>query len=182
MRSFELQLLLFFNRPLLNPILVFLILDSIFLFTLLLLLRLRAKRKFVQLTLNLSVGIPFVFILKYVVRRPRPYLVYPDLINPLWLKATPSFPSLHTFLAFLSIWFMPRSSRWKALMLAYLISIPFISLHAGVHWPSDVIASAALGWALPLLFTQTLSNKLVQRIRKRFRGPRHIRVWLRISR
>jgi undecaprenyl-diphosphatase len=146
-------------------------------------LRATRKRKTIQFLANLGVGVAFVMVLKYIIVRQRPHAVYPGLVRPLIPKTGPSFPSLHTFLAFLSTWFLPKRMHpsIKVIIFAYLFSIPLICIHTGIHWPSDVIAGAALGWGIPILLSEGFCARL-PRLFKRWPKPRRIRVLLRIIR
>lgn len=146
----------------------------------------RRRRVQVHLIMSLCTGFVFVNLLKYLIGRPRPYQAYPTLVRPVLTKPDPAFPSAHTFIAFLCMWFLPRRfPRWaRAISLVYLMSIPIISMYLGVHWPSDVMAGAALGWIFPLLLSEELSNCLADRLFKfkKLAKPARVRVWLRIGR
>lgn len=79
--------------------------------------------------------------LKRVVRRARPAL---EGLPP--LAATPSeysFPSAHTASSVTAARAFPRGGPWLAgIALAMGLSRPYL----GVHYPSDVIAGAGIGW------------------------------------
>lgn len=90
--------------------------------------------------------------LKPLIGRPRPFAVNPSvplLISP---PADPSFPSGHTassFAAAAALRFTGGTDlrlRRAALVLAVLIA--FSRLYLYVHWPTDVLAGAALGIGL----------------------------------
>lgn len=85
--------------------------------------------------------------------RPRP-----DLVNALIPAQGLSFPSGHAFVAVsfygLVAWYaIDRAKTWKAkISIAFLaamviFAIGFSRIYLGVHWPSDVLASLALGTA-----------------------------------
>ena len=84
--------------------------------------------------------------LKLLVKRPRPTLVYPEL-GLLPGRADFSFPSGHATLAFalataLSLrW--PKGRYWW-FGCAALVALSRVAL--GVHWPTDVVVGAVIGW------------------------------------
>jgi len=91
-------------------------------------------------------------ILKPLIGRARPFVVYPavELLIPPPLDA--SFPSGHTAASFAAVFALKASGSplWKpALVLA--AAIAFSRLYLYVHWPSDVLGGillgAACGWA-----------------------------------
>ncbi len=100
-------------------------------------------------------------ILKHLVQRPRPFDTYPDL-QPLIHEPTDwSFPSGHSSASFAAAFvlyhYMPKKFSIPALILATLIA--FSRLYLGVHYPSDVIGGAAIGyltaWASEKFMTYT---------------------------
>lgn len=109
--------------------------------------------------------------LKKLVQRPRPNDVLPQVVKRTLPRATPqmlalfrapdeepgraakegqrghSFPSSHTsnmFAAAAAAW---RFLRWRSIWLALLAAlVGWSRVYCGVHWPSDVMGSALLGW------------------------------------
>ena len=86
--------------------------------------------------------------LKYTINRERPYDKYPLLINPYTIETDKSFPSGHTSTAFsvatsLSI----QYKKWYLVVPAYAwaSSVGYSRLYLGEHYPSDVLAGAAIG-------------------------------------
>jgi len=83
---------------------------------------------------------------------PRPLAVLPEdlvtVIGPGHRRS--AFPSGHaaTMALFAGVWALNTTRRlapWLALGLAVLVGVSRIAV--GVHWPSDVLAGLALGWA-----------------------------------
>lgn len=86
--------------------------------------------------------------LKYSINRARPYEQYPTLIHPYQVDADPSFPSGHTSIAFataasLSI----HCKKWYVVVPAYAwaTSVGYSRMYLGQHYPTDVLAGAAIG-------------------------------------
>lgn len=97
--------------------------------------------------------------IKPLVDRVRPYEVVEGLRPLLRPLDEQSFPSGHTSAAFAAAcaWLpcLPRRwMKWGALALAVLMGLS--RLYMGIHYPSDVLAGAAIGalcaWAAHLLY------------------------------
>lgn len=90
-------------------------------------------------------------LLKESIGRLRPFDVLPDVIK-LRHAAGGSFPSNHALnntMAATTLWhFYPRL-RWLWVSIAVLVALsrPYV----GVHWPSDIVGGAILGFAGSLL-------------------------------
>lgn len=108
------------------------------------------------------------YVIKEMVKRQRPYLTYSEieLYGP--KESGFSFPSNHTSSSFstatsLSILY----PKWYVIVPAYTwaSSVAYSRMHIGVHYPSDVLAGAALGagsaWAC-----YYLNKKLFSRTKK----------------
>jgi len=119
------------------------------------------RKKLVQLFVTSIVGLAFVFLLKYLIARPRPYEAYPD-IEAYLHKEDPSFPSAHAFVAFLIFPFLPKNFKLKLFSSIFLlILLPFGLLYTGIHFPSDVLVGAVLGLLMPKLISEKLVGKLI---------------------
>jgi undecaprenyl-diphosphatase len=127
------------------------------------LLKNKNRDKLFHLIITCFLGYLLVLSLKYAIDRPRPCETHKD-INCVIKKSDPSFPSAHTFIAFLSVYFVPKklSKSLKYLVYFYLtILIPFGSMYIGVHYPLDILAGALIGALLPLVFSEKISNKIL---------------------
>lgn len=82
-------------------------------------------------------------ILKYLILRPRPFLV--EEITPLLYKSSPSFPSNHANLAatFLPFFSQLPQTKWWALILSLLIMMT--GYYNGVHYLGDVLGGILVG-------------------------------------
>lgn len=91
-------------------------------------------------------------ILKPLVTRPRPWLHVEGLV-PLIQEWDPnSFPSGHTCAAFASAMIfwraMPETWTWvKILTVSMAVLMGLSRLYVGVHYPSDILAGALVGFA-----------------------------------
>lgn len=131
--------------------------------------RARQKEKFIHLFITVVIGFIFATLLKEIFNRPRPYVSYPTEIKTLLYGADPSFPSRHTFISFLLLKFIPQSfaKLYKSLTVLYLLSVPFAQMYIGVHYPTDVLAGALLGFIFPYIFNGKISMKIWEAIPKR---------------
>jgi undecaprenyl-diphosphatase len=103
-------------------------------------------------------------ILNHLWERPRPYVAHPGDAH-LFIPAShdTSFPSDHATAAFaiaVAIALRSRRAGWVALALATLVAVSRVVV--GTHYPSDVLAGAAIG---------TLSALVLNH--PRVRGPLH---------
>ncbi len=104
-------------------------------------------------------------ILKIVVRRPRPFIagVVPlmqgitDNINyHIWDFSFPSFDSAFVFCAIPIVWkFFPR---FRYVWAAFAILVALSRVYIGVHYLSDIISGALIGYLIGILIIK-LENK-----------------------
>ncbi len=93
-------------------------------------------------------------VLSSIWDRPRPYEAHPGDAH-LYIGAShdPSFPSDHATAAFaiaVSILLRNRRAGWLALAMGILLSVSRVAV--GTHYPSDVLAGAAIGTLAALVF------------------------------
>lgn len=92
-------------------------------------------------------------IISRLVQRPRPYVTHPHTAH-LFLPVSHdfSFPSDHATAAFaIAVALLLRHRRAGILALAMAVVLSVARVAAGTHYPSDVLAGAALGAAAALL-------------------------------
>jgi membrane-associated phospholipid phosphatase len=116
----------------------------------------RHARKLDALTMLVSFigAVAISSVLKLVFARPRP-----DVFPPLVPVSTYSFPSGHALAAMglygllaILLW-RGRRRGWAVLSAAWVLLIGLSRIYLGVHYPSDVLASLALGtlWLVVIL-------------------------------
>jgi len=86
--------------------------------------------------------------LKQIIVRPRPAITYPSDIDPYKDLKSLSMPSGHTSGAFSTATALTlKYPEWYVAVPAFTwaTAVGFSRMHLGVHYPSDVLAGAALG-------------------------------------
>lgn len=104
-------------------------------------------------------------VLKNVVARPRPYWIKPDISLLISAPTDYSFPSghtLHCFIAATILMHYDKRLGVPALVMAVLVG--FSRMYLYVHYPTDVLAGAALGVGIGLV--TVLIFETVKRRRK----------------
>jgi len=99
---------------------------------------------------GVSLGVDGVltYSLKEIVKRPRPYVTYPNDIIPYSAESSLSFPSGHTSLAFATATALSlKYSKWYVIAPTYFwaCSVGYSRMNLGMHYPSDVLAGAVFG-------------------------------------
>ncbi len=105
------------------------------------------KRKSFQMVLGLGLSMSISYALKYTVDRPRPSETY-SFIVPKLSKDSPSFPSGHATAAFETATSLSLNfPKWYVIVPAYAWAgaVGYSRMYLGVHYPSDVLASAIIG-------------------------------------
>jgi undecaprenyl-diphosphatase len=117
------------------------------------------RRASVAAVLSAGLGLAVGKVISELVDRARPFVADPHGVHLFAAHAAdPGFPSDHATAAFaIAVAILLRKRSWgiAALVLATVLSVGRVAL--GVHYPSDVIAGAAVGaaaalalWAPPL--------------------------------
>jgi undecaprenyl-diphosphatase len=124
-------------------------------------MRTKQFEKLSHFFLVMVLGYLFVLGIKYYIDRPRPYETHPELAK-IFEKVDPSFPSAHTFLSFLALYFIPKKTPklLKYCIAAYLVFlVPLSVMYAGVHYPSDVLFGAIIGLLVPKIISENFAKK-----------------------
>lgn len=108
------------------------------------------KKRGYAVTLSMLTALITTQIVKAIVRYPRPFMVYPELIGGGRLETATgySFPSGHStgassFYGSLAVLF--RSRILRAIAIILIIMVPVSRMYLGVHWPMDVLAGTIIG-------------------------------------
>jgi undecaprenyl-diphosphatase len=111
------------------------------------------RRAAVAAVLSAGLGLIAAKLISELVDRARPFVAEPHQVHLFAAHAAdPGFPSDHATAAFaiaVAILLRKRTWGWVAVGFATLLAIGRVGL--GVHYPSDVIAGAALGAGAALL-------------------------------
>jgi len=100
------------------------------------------------------VAIGLNYLVKLIVRRPRPVLEgLPSLGGA---PSSLSFPSAHATSAFAVATAMSRVEPWGALAFVLALALALGRPYLGMHYPSDVLAGALLGVLLGLIVPLSL--------------------------
>ena len=111
------------------------------------------RRASVAAVASAGVGLLAAKVISELVDRARPFVAEPHQVHLFTAHAAdPGFPSDHATAAFaiaVAIFLRKRAWGWVALCLATVLAVGRVGI--GVHYPSDVLAGAALGAASALL-------------------------------
>jgi undecaprenyl-diphosphatase len=107
-----------------------------------------------------------VYGLKFLVKRERP-LFFLDMVSKLSKGPgeilDPSFPSGHTAFSFMMATLLAsRFPRYRAIFFIIAAFIGWTRIYLGLHYPTDVITGALLGYGITkifLLYFPIFSNK-----------------------
>jgi len=109
----------------------------------------RSRRLFLLAGLSYGVNAALFKALKYAIFRSRPHLLNEAVLRmdpSLSLATDPSFPSGHAAIAFMiAAFFSVRHPRWSPIFLALALMVGLSRVYLGLHYPSDVLAGAAVG-------------------------------------
>ena len=125
-------------------------------------------------------------VISHLWERPRPFAAHKALTHLLSAPSPdPSFPSDHAAAAFaiaFAVLAISRRAGMLFLVAATLIGLSRIAV--GLHYPSDVLAGAVVGWAAALLVTRAgrpWIDRLVSLL-SRISDPLLAPVWRRVMR
>jgi len=127
----------------------------LFLITTILFLKNSEKRKYIPvLWIILGISIGFSLLLKYIIARPRPNFL------PLEIETTNSFPSTHAAGIFAPLILIEKCyPKLKWIWIAFALLVLISRIYLGVHYLSDVIAGALLGYLTSILILEVSRTK-----------------------
>jgi len=91
--------------------------------------------------------------LKYIVARPRPFILIPDA-HAMAIENSSSFPSTHTIMAFMAAFILTKYFKKGPLFFTLAALVGFSRVYIGVHFVSDVLAGAAIGTLIGYLLVK----------------------------
>jgi undecaprenyl-diphosphatase len=117
----------------------------------------RARRGAVAAGVSAGVALALGQVVSRLVDRPRPFVTDPTGVHLFARHAADAgFPSDHATASFaIAVAILLRSRRWGYVTLAMATVLCVGRVAMGVHYPSDVIAGAALGSAVALALYAT---------------------------
>jgi len=132
--------------------------------------RLRARRAAVSAAAGAGIGLLIAHFVSQAVDRPRPFVSDPTGVHLFsGHAADPGFPSDHATAGFaIAVAILLRDRRWgiPVLVAATVLAVGRVAM--GLHYPSDVIAGAALGSAVSLgLWLARPARRLLDRVADR---------------
>ncbi len=93
-------------------------------------------------------------LLKNLFERVRPCNALTDVNSLLGCSGSYSFPSSHAVNNFaIAVFFYRLFPKLKWILLISVALIAFSRPYVGVHYPSDILAGAVLGWGIGYLFS-----------------------------
>ncbi len=126
-------------------------------FVIMTLLFLWYKRKrgwIAPLWLSLFVSLGITFFLKLIIMRPRPEVALASY-------NTFSFPSGHAAAVFSTLAILDREfPRFKWVWILFALLVAFSRLYLGVHYLTDVVVGALIGYSVSLLIVKIWNKRL----------------------
>lgn len=122
--------------------------------------KLRAIRQGLEFFLTAGFTWFAVFVIKNLVARPRPFLVIENVKMLLPNESGYSFPSGHASLTFaVATTVFLHHKRLGIYLYAFALIVALSRIYVGVHYPSDVLAGAAVG-----IIVSVIVHKIVPKI------------------
>ena len=140
-----------------SEIIIFFLLTSLFLWQ-------ERKRKWIiPLWITLGVSAGANYILKNSIQRLRPFEqgIVPLALNLHDSLSQFSFPSFHAVITFCALPILSREfPKLKYWWIAFAVIVAFSRVYLGVHFMSDVLAGAILGYCIGELIVAVKTRKI----------------------
>ena len=158
-----------------NVVIIFFFLTSLFLWQ-------EHKRKWIiPLWLSLFFSVVISFILKVLIHRPRPFQTGMITVLALaqyfmrnsFLIWNFSFPSFQTMLVFSALPILDREfPKFKYIWFIFASLVGFSRLYFGLHYMSDIVAGAIIGYLIGLSFIfiekrYNLGERVIKKIKNK---------------
>ena len=132
-----------------------------------------ARRAVVAAGLSAGLALAITQIISRLVDRPRPFVSHPNSVHLFAHHAAdPSFPSDHATAAFaIAVALLLHSRRWGLIALAAATILATTRVAMGIHYPTDVLAGAAIGTLAAMALHQPRFRAQLNRLADAF-GPR----------
>src|SRR4051812_3775575 len=127
------------------------------------------RRAVVAAGLSAGLALAVAAIVARVVDRPRPFVGHPHAVHLFTTHAAdPGFPSDHATAAFaIAVALLLRSRTWGAIALAAATVLAITRVAMGIHYPTDVLAGAALGALAALTLHAPRARRLIDALADR---------------
>ncbi len=137
---------------------------AVLLFLLLTLVPSKSRRIFRHLLLLYVLQSALLYGLKFLVQRERPFHHLPEMASKLsggpGEILDPSFPSVHAALSFMMATLLARwFPRYRIAFYLFAGLIGWTRIYLGLHYPTDILTGALLGYGLTRGFFYFLKKK-----------------------
>jgi undecaprenyl-diphosphatase len=142
-----------------SELIIFFVLTALFLW------RENKRRWILPLWMSLGVSGLVGFILKIMIQRARPYQLGIISLLPGLAEASHSiwnfsFPSFHAMFAFCAIPILVEQfPRLKKVWIVFAVLVAFSRVYLGLHFVSDIIAGALIGYLIGMMIVRLEKEK-----------------------
>lgn len=125
----------------------------------------KKKKHFIPYSLGVLLTLGITQLIKWIVQRPRPYLIIGGIQKA--IEPGFSFPSMHAGIAFFIAVFLAKDyKKYSPLLFIFAILVCLSRVYLMVHYFTDVIAGAILGFIIGYIFIN--KEKVILKCTKKF--------------